>query len=71
MNSDNIPIAPVIKFDNIHVWVKCPFCSRIHIHGSCGGKDFEGHRTPHCMYYGENYSQQYYVKIVKEESDSQ
>ena len=45
---------PVLAYDKVHAVVACPLCSEqankrvLHWHGSCGGKQFEGDRQPHC-----------------------
>lgn len=36
-----------IAVDNVHVFIVCPFCGNIHLHGA-GGGDYEGHRVEHC-----------------------
>lgn len=36
-----------IAVDNVHVFIVCPFCGNIHLHGVSGG-DYEGHRVEHC-----------------------
>lgn len=41
------PIALIIEEAKKTVKIKCPYCERIHIHGTVGG-DPEGHRVPHC-----------------------
>jgi len=34
-----------IGYDNIHVYIVCPFCGEIHIHGRSNSN---GHRVSHC-----------------------
>lgn len=36
-----------VALDKTHVYIVCPYCGYIHIHGA-GGGDYEGHRTAHC-----------------------
>lgn len=36
-----------IATDRAHVYIVCPYCGEIHIHGS-GGGNYEGHRVEHC-----------------------
>lgn len=45
------PIAEAIAVNRVHVFVLCPFCGEIHLHGS-GGKiheDAYGGRGAHCI----------------------
>ena len=44
-------IAPAIAVDPVHVFVLCPWCSRVHTHGSAGdiGRQKYGTRGPHCL----------------------
>lgn len=37
-----------IAIDNYHVYIVCPFCQKIHIHGNNKGH-YEGPRCPHCF----------------------
>lgn len=39
--NDEIPISKI----NRHYYIVCPYCSKIHTHGSQGGG---GERGPHC-----------------------
>lgn len=36
-----------VALDKTHVYIVCPFCGNIHLHGA-GGGDYEGHRIAHC-----------------------
>ena len=36
-----------VALDKTHVYIVCPYCGHIHLHGA-GGGDFEGHRIAHC-----------------------
>lgn len=36
-----------IALDKAHVFIVCPYCGHIHLHGA-GGGDYEGHRVEHC-----------------------
>jgi hypothetical protein len=42
--------ATVIAVDPVHLYVLCPFCGKVHIHGSNGVIDSGnyGHRFAHC-----------------------
>ncbi len=42
--------AKVLAVDSIHVYICCPICGIIHMHGSNGNMDKEnyGHRLAHC-----------------------
>lgn len=42
-------VYPVAQ-DKTRVYIVCPYCGRIHIHGA-GGGDYEGHRVEHCNGY--------------------
>jgi hypothetical protein len=51
MNSEEK--AYVIAVDPVHVFVTCPYCKKMHIHGSNNdltgnGKNEWGHRVSHC-----------------------
>ena len=50
--------AWVLEYDNVHVKCITPCCGLIVFHGSCGGENFEGSRSPHC-----NCHEEYDVKI--------
>lgn len=41
-------ITPVFASDT-NVFIICPYCGGIHIHGNVRGSDYSGHRAPHCM----------------------
>lgn len=47
---DKDPVAIAIAVNTVHVYVLCPFCGKVHIHGSCGDitKEDYGFRVPHC-----------------------
>lgn len=36
-----------VALDKTHVYIVCPYCGHIHLHGA-GGGDYEGHRIAHC-----------------------
>ena len=36
-----------IGIDRHHVYIVCPWCKQIHVHGNVNG-EFEGHRVEHC-----------------------
>lgn len=36
-----------IATDRVRVYIVCPYCGDIHIHGA-GGGNYEGHRVEHC-----------------------
>lgn len=36
-----------IAIDNYHVYIVCPWCQKVHIHGNDRGC-YEGHRASHC-----------------------
>jgi hypothetical protein len=61
---DNERPATVIAADNIHVFIICPYCGEIHLHGSNGmlegseGPNKWGHRVAHC---NGKYSAGYYL----------
>lgn len=44
------PLAKTFYVDYTIVKVVCPYnCKKkTHIHGSCGGDNYWGYRTPHC-----------------------
>lgn len=57
-----IKVRP-FKVDMVHVWIKCPFCKKIHRHGSCGGSGYAGFRVPHCK--DKNYGfKEYYIEDI-------
>lgn len=56
-----IPIARIIKIDNVHVVIECPYCGQKHYHGSRGGQEWWGHRAPHCDVKFTPYNQQGYI----------
>lgn len=37
-----------IAIDNHHVYIVCPYCQKVHIHGNSKGQ-YEGPRCPHCF----------------------
>ena len=51
------PIATSPK----HVYIVCPYCKMIHLHGNKAG-DYEGFRRPHCKDFGGNNPDYYIVK---------
>lgn len=57
---ENERIATVFAVDPVHVFVICPFCGEIHLHGSNGDitRDDYGHRLVHC---GGHFSAGYYL----------
>ena len=57
------------KVDNVHVHIKCPYCKEIHIHGSGGGNNYEGHRVAHCMIKPNEVSVEYYIKTMTKKND--
>ena len=45
------------------VYIVCPFCKTIHVHGNVAG-DYEGYREPHCHgLHGDGY---YFIKKASE-----
>lgn len=36
-----------LALDTYHVYIVCPYCGEIHVHGNARG-DYEGNRVPHC-----------------------
>lgn len=44
----DIPVYIAIQCNEHQVQFWCPYCKCYHYHGNCGGKDWEGHRSPHC-----------------------
>ena len=42
------PSVKPIRVDSEHISIKCPYCKEIHIHGSNGGRNYEGYRLSHC-----------------------
>lgn len=59
-------VAPIQSVDMVHVTVRCPFCNKIHTHGSTGGSGYVGFRVSHCMQSSEDY----YVTHVPEDNQS-
>ena len=60
-NLDKDLDAIVIAVDPEYVYVLCPFCGKVHVHGSNGAvysADY-GHRLAHCK---ERHSGGYYLK---------
>jgi hypothetical protein len=47
---DKEPVAKAIAVNDVHVYVLCPFCGKVHVHGSRGDitKEDYGYRVPHC-----------------------
>ena len=47
---DEDPVAIAIAVNTVHVYVMCPFCGKVHVHGSGGDftKEDYGYRVPHC-----------------------
>lgn len=43
-----IPEVIPLKVDSVHVYVRCPYCLKVHLHGSNGGSHYGGHRGSHC-----------------------
>lgn len=62
MDSDGYWNIYPIAIDSFHVYIVCPYCQRIHIHGNDKGH-YEGHRCPHCFTKAKNYK---ILKIPKE-----
>ena len=58
------PRVKPFKVDDVHVFIKCPYCKEIHTHGASGG-NYEGYRTPHC--YPPTSSQNYYIEKKQED----
>ena len=44
--------AEAIAVDHVHVYVICPFCGKVHLHGSVGNISLNGYgsRVPHCTW---------------------
>ena len=57
------------KVDNIHVYIKCPYCKETHVHGSCGGKDYKGFRSAHCIS-KPSFDLQYYIEEIEKEKNN-
>ena len=61
---DNDRKATVVAVDLVHVFVICPYCGKIHLHGSNGlldgdnGNNTWSHRLDHC---GAHYNAGYYL----------
>ena len=45
-----------------NVYIVCPYCKMIHIHGNKAG-DYEGFRRPHCKDFGGNNPDYYIEKL--------
>jgi hypothetical protein len=62
---DNERQATAIAADPVHVFIICPYCGAIHLHGSNGkpegseGPNRWGHRVDHC---GAHYSAGYVIE---------
>jgi hypothetical protein len=50
MDNEQSPVARAIAVNAVHVYVMCPFCGKVHVHGSGGDftKEDYGYRVPHC-----------------------
>jgi transposase-like protein len=44
------PVAIAFAVNCVHVYFLCPFCGKVHVHGSCGyyTKNDYGYRCSHC-----------------------
>tara|TARA_R100000750_G_scaffold38821_1_gene25021 strand:+ start:137 stop:529 length:393 start_codon:yes stop_codon:yes gene_type:complete len=58
------PRVKPFKVDDVHVFIKCPYCKETHTHGVSGG-DYEGYRSPHC--YPPKSSPDYYIEKKQED----
>lgn len=54
IHKDKTPVAQVIKINGTYIYIKCPFCNKIHRHGSYFGKISKHHhythRRSHCSF---------------------
>lgn len=53
--------AIVVGYDPVHIYILCPYCGEIHMHGTNNAMktgDY-GHRLAHCR---ERHSRGYYLK---------
>jgi len=61
--------ARVIHIDNNIIMIRCPFCNKIHIHGTGGFKlKYNTYRLSHCQKNNKEYIidiEKYYKKVNK------